>query len=355
MIIRNSITLTLLCLSLSGMAQNTGSISNQQLTGAGLNRLSDIYNLMNNWDAFTFDGYRWYASANALSTFQNQNWILMLDGQRIDINFFNLKNINILPITISQIDSIETINDPGIFTGSFVTDGLINVRALKPKNGLSVAGRYSAGNETGDPGPYYYTEYRSGNVEEDGPNLSASVEYGSKEIWGRLLFYTESYSATDTAVRKRNPQLGWQDFKGRRFSPSFQMGFKALNGNHNLFLGYSTSEIQPFHPRTYTSNDLIFIFPAVRDYPAQMIFKHAGLNGTFNISSSSKIIYSIKTSSNKIYTEDFEFNIFDYLRTNYFSDLQYYNIGQAEYFLGTSFDYTKLSDGYSSEKKESVF
>jgi hypothetical protein len=306
---------------------------------------------MNDWDAFTYDGYRWYASVNGLSTFQHQGWILMLDGQRMDINFFNLKNINILPITVDHVDSIETVNHPKIFAGEFTADGLINLRTLKPKNGLSVTGRYSAGNETGDPGPYFYTEHRSSNVEEDGPNLSASVEYGSEDIWGRLFFYTEAYSATDTAMRKRNPQLGWQDFKGRRFSPSLQIGFNAFNGTHNLFLGYSTSEIQPFHPHSYTSNDLIFINQAIKDYPIQTVFKHAGLNGNFILTSASHINYSIKISSNKLYGAKSELNNFNHLQTNYYSNLEFYSSGIINYFLGVGFNHTELSASYLSEKR----
>lgn len=349
--VRFKIIISLLCISLSGFAQNNSSISNQQLISSGINRLSGIYTLMNDWDAFTFDGYRWYASANGLSTLQSQNWILMLDGQPMEINFFSLNSVNILPLTINHIDSIVTVNHPKIVAGKFTSNGFINVRTLKPKNGLSITGRYTAGNETGDPGPYFFTEHRSSNVEEDGPNLSASIEYGSDNIWCRLSFYTEAFSATDTAMRKRNPQLDWEDFKGRRFSPSLQLGFNALNGIHNLFFGYSTSEIQSFHPRTYTSNDLIFINPAFKDYPVQMVFKHAGLNGNFNLTSNSQINYSIKISSNKLYSTKPKLNNFDYLQTNYYSNLQYYNEGRINYFLGAGFDYTKLSTSYSTEKK----
>jgi len=348
---RFKIVLLLLCASLSGFAQNSSSVSNQQLISSGINRLSGIYTLMSDWDAFTIDGYRWYASANGLSTLQSQNWILMLDGQTMDIGFFHLKNINILPLTNNHIDSVETINHPELFAGEFTADGLINVRTINPKNGLSVSGRYSAGNETGDPGPYFFTGHPSGNVEEDGPNLSASIQYGSNDIWSRLFFYTEAYSATDTAIRKRNPQLGWQDFKGRRFSPSLQVGFNALNGTHNLFLGYSTSEIQPFHPRTYTSNDLVFINPAVKDYPVQMVFKHAGINGSFDLSSNSCLNYSIKASSNKLYGTKSELDDFVHLQSNYYSNLEYSNSGQVKFFFGTGFDYTEMSASYSSEKR----
>jgi len=349
--IRFKIVLLLFCVSLSGFAQTGSSISNRQLISSGINRLSDVYTLMNDWDTYTFDGYRWYASANGLSSLQNQNWILMLDGQIIDIGFFNLKNINVLPLTINHVDSVQIINHPKIFSGKFAGDGLINVRTLKQKNGLSVTGRYSAGNETGDPGPYFYTEHYSSNVEENGPNLSASIEYGSDDIWGRLFFYTESFSATDTAMRKRNPQLSWGDFKGRRFSPSLQAVFNALNGTHNLFLGYSTSEIQPFHPRTYTSNDLIFINPAVKDYPVQMIFKHAGINGSFDFSSNSCLNYSLKASSNKLYGTRSESDNFAHLKSNYYSNLEYRNSGQVKFFFGTGFDYTELSASYLSEEK----
>jgi hypothetical protein len=152
-------------------------------------------------------------------------------------------------------------------------------------------------------------------------------------------------------MRKRNPQLGWQDFKGRRFSPSLQLGFDAFSGTHNLFLGFSTSEIQPFHPRTYTSNDLIFISPAVKDFPVQTIIKHAGLSGSINLNLLSQINYSLKASSNKLSGNQPILNNFTHLKSDYQLNLEYTKRGEIGYFTGAGLYYRELSTDYSASKK----
>ena len=76
----------------------------------------------------------------------------MINGQRIDVDIIDLKAINMLPITLDQIDSIEVVSTPQIIRGEFVEYGLLHFYTSPPHQTLAFSGRYSIGNETGDPG-----------------------------------------------------------------------------------------------------------------------------------------------------------------------------------------------------------
>ena len=78
-----------------------------------------------------------------------------------DSNNHNNVNINMLPLNITQIDSVEIISVPQIYNGIFTDYGLIHIHTKSISNGKSMTFFQSAGNETGDPGPYVYTKYKS--------------------------------------------------------------------------------------------------------------------------------------------------------------------------------------------------
>ena len=136
-------------------------IYSNMIEKSGLFRVGDILLLANKIRVNTLDGFTWSANINGLSSFQRQNWIILLDGQRLGLNTFNNVNINMLPINITQIDSVEIISVPQIYNGIFTDYGLIHIHTKSISNGKAMTFFQSAGNETGDPGPYIYTKYKT--------------------------------------------------------------------------------------------------------------------------------------------------------------------------------------------------
>jgi hypothetical protein len=319
-------------------------ITSKEISNSGIFRTNNIFDLMNEWDKVTTDGYHWNVSANGLNSFQKQNWILFLDGQKIDINFLGTKNINALPFLMSHIDSVEVFSSPVIINGEFGSEGLIHIHSLKPKPGFSLYVRAATGNITGDPGPYAFTEFRSDNIEEDGPQFSIAVDYGSDLLFGRLLLFTDTFAASDAAIRERNSSIPWDSLKIGRFMPSLEIGTNSFNGSHRLFLGYSTSEQQSFYPSSYESNDFLFIPETMQDYSVHSVLKHAGLNGNFYFTSHQGLNYQLKLSENKIYnTHIFGNEGIDQLSKNYLVNAEYY---YYRFKLGASYERTKLKANY---------
>ncbi|HEY7750670.1 MAG TPA: hypothetical protein VH917_00125, partial [Ignavibacteriaceae bacterium] len=185
--------------------------------------------------------------------------------------------------------------------------------------------------------------------EEDGPEFSLSLDYGSDSWFGRLLLITETFAASDAAVRNRNEVVPWDSLKVGRFSPSIQFGTNALNGSHNLFAGYSTSEQQSFYPEEYKSNNLLYMKEAVRDYLAHSNFKHAGMNGFFNLSDNSKFNYQIKVSGSETYSTNK--NRPDYFEQSINNYLINTEIDVDGIRIGSSYDYSVLEANYSPDKR----
>ena len=170
---------------------------------AGLIRLSDIFNLVVDWDVVSIEGFKWIVSANGLSSFQKQKWLLLVDGQRMDVDLINIKNLNMLPLSIDQIDSVEIISTPQIFMGEFVENGLIHFYTSRPKEGFSVKARNTIGNESGDPGPFQYTQYKSRNVDRLGPDYSFHLSLHHRNNFVRTSFSGQDHYSTDPAILDR--------------------------------------------------------------------------------------------------------------------------------------------------------
>lgn len=114
----NTIFLLTFYLSVNGDPIDTFTdrqiIRSADIEKAGIHRISDIFLLINPCFVNTTDGFTWQPSIGGLSSFQNQNWVIMLNGRKFNLTSINTKNINMLPVMLSQIDSIEIIATPQI-------------------------------------------------------------------------------------------------------------------------------------------------------------------------------------------------------------------------------------------------
>jgi outer membrane receptor for ferrienterochelin and colicin len=61
-------------------------ITAEMIRSSGLIRIGDILLLADGLNANSMDGYTWRVSMSGLSSFQRQNWTVMLDGQRIELS-----------------------------------------------------------------------------------------------------------------------------------------------------------------------------------------------------------------------------------------------------------------------------
>ncbi|MCP4580760.1 MAG: hypothetical protein GY839_04035 [candidate division Zixibacteria bacterium] len=255
-------------------------ITSEMINQAGITRLSDIFFLIDDWDGFTIDSFNWRAVANGLNPIQNQNWLIMLDEQEIDIDLFGIKNINMLPVTLSRIDYIEIISRPQIHHGEFVDCGLIHIHTFTPESKLSFKAGTSTGSETGDPGPYRYTEFRTDNVDRQGHRFYLDISRNNNDRYIQIGLFSGWRYLTDSDIRDRylsisNYQMDELEF----FSPSLKIGGDLLGGRHDLFAGYMSYD------------DFYFLKPYGREIPVEHFFSLAKFQSAIALNSRSNVYY----------------------------------------------------------------
>ncbi len=287
-------------------------ISSQEIAEAGLFRLSDLFMLVDNWDGMTIDGFSWGYSVNGLSPEMSSRWIVMIDGQRMDVASFDLKSINTLPISISSVDSIRIISTPQIHEGEFSDGGLIHFYTRPAKPGLSLQGKYGVGNETGEPGPYRYTEYYSPNVDRIGADEEACIAW-SRENYsiGGGWVYQDHY-LTDPAMRDRCHSINnYLNPKMESLSYHSQTSVDVSGSRHNLFMGCTDF------------SSMQFLKAYGREIPMEDDLLHIGLNGFIPLSDFLNIRYRTKYSRKEIDKRDNTYDIyFNWIAESYYGNVE---------------------------------
>jgi hypothetical protein len=298
-------------------------ITAEEIQSAGLTRLGDILLLADAWTVGTRDGFDWRASPNGLSTSQQQGWLVMVDGQFMDIRLYDSTNLNLLPVPLAVVDSVEVINLPLLYKGVFTGRGMIHVHTRRPAPGPAFLGEIVAGNETGDPGPYAYTGLSTPNVDAIGPDVALAIGYNRSDAYVQATASTGVHFFRDPAMLERNsailgppsnlfppnspPQnitppgrpaphsvlgrLGFDDVTPgmRKMSATFKAGFEGLAGRHESSAGI-----------TETERYFLYIKPLGREIPVNTRFVQAGLRGDFIYSSGATISYRLNYSSHQL-------------------------------------------------------
>ncbi len=277
-------------------------ITAKMIRHAGLTRVGDLLLLIDDWNINTTDGFTWKASPNGLSAFQRQNWVVMLDGQRIDPKVFDVINLNMAPVALHQIDYVEVIGLPQVHAGEFADRGLIHIRTIKPKPGISIMGDLVLGNETGDSGPYRFTEFATPNVDRIANDGFLTVDVGARFWYARAYLLVQQHPFTDPAMFGRiSKTLTIYPGLHQSIVPGFKMGAEALGGTHQFLISY------PFSLKYF-----LFLKPIGREIPVYNYLPHVGINGSFPASEKVDITYRLSYAVNELdrypNTLDFDFD-----------------------------------------------
>ena len=203
-------------------------------------------------------------------------------------------------VPIVQIDSVEVLTLPQVHHGEFVDGGLIHIHTRRARGGEPeywIRGIAVLGNETGDPGPYRYTEHMTPNVDKTGPDYSAAGFYGSEDAYVRAAFLKERHYATDAATRERNLRIADGDYPQLNvIAPSAAVGGDLFGGSHHVFLVHSEFE------------DFFFYKPYGREIPVVSRFTMGGGGGRFEPSANVGVEYRLTYTVKQI---DYRQNSFD--------------------------------------------
>ena len=198
-----------------------------EMQRAGLQRLSDIFHLLDRWGVSTIDGLAWQASPAGVAPFETQAWRVMVDGREVRLDLLGVRNLDRLPFTLTQVDSVQVLVGPGLHHGLSTDQGLLHFHTAPPPRGLSVQGGIHGGNSTGDPGPFEFTDPGARNVDKLGSGTHVSVAYGTERFHARVGWSGLWYSVTDAAVWDRNIRM-WDD-PVRRSIPTVRIDAPSLD------------------------------------------------------------------------------------------------------------------------------
>jgi hypothetical protein len=304
------------------------TVSGDEIKAMGIINLSDLYSLSDKWNSFSIDGFNQNISVNDLSTYQRQNFILMVDGQKADLNTLDIQNINLLPVSVYDIDFVEFVNLPAIYEGEFTSAGLIHIHTKKPEEKLTVHTNLSLGNETGDPGPYKFTSLKTPNVDKLNYNVALSLNYGSRNWFVKGNIKSEDNYVTDAALIDRINYFHPGNNKARLISAS---------GTLQIDNDFSTSRLFVFKT---DEDDFNFIRLFGNELPVKRSIRHFGLDGQIRIDSRLAINYRLKYSNNNLNElENSAGYVFQLHKNNIKGNVElYYNISKFNAVIGAGLD-----------------
>ncbi len=321
-------------------------INRDIIHNSGLTRIGDILLLIPEWTINTTDGFTWRTSINGLSSFQDQHWILLLNGQKVNLRTYDTINLNMLPLSLTSIDSIEIFSVPLLTHGEFSDRGLIHIHTSKSLKGTSFQAKLLAGNETGDPGPYVYTDQKTFNVDKIAYDQYLTVSAGNSNWYARTHFAHLLHTFRDFSNWKRL-QTVLPDWPGlHHYSTSIQFGRNGNRSTHDILLFYSNND-----------EYMMFLKPYGSELPVDQTIFHAGISGTQD-NKNSNLIYSFVYSQNRIakHANTFGFNP-DWLSMSYTAQLEnQVHASKLDYSYGISAERFNLVTKYSvSNNNQNLF
>jgi len=121
-------------------------ITAEEIRDSGVLRLGDILALVEDWGVTTVEGFTWQPSPRGLGAYGQAVWSIMLDGQLLDANLFGVQNLNRIPVTLTEIDSVEVVSEPALLNGMFATGATIRIHTRRPQPGHSMRARVATAN-----------------------------------------------------------------------------------------------------------------------------------------------------------------------------------------------------------------
>lgn len=119
----------------------------QQIRLSGFTRLTDLVQL---FDAYTFSsglGQEWQLNANGMNPLHNTQCVVMLNGQRVQFNLTQVFVLNVLGLSVNDIERIEAVHTPDLYLGEFADKGLIHIVTKNNFKGLLYRGHIAYGHD----------------------------------------------------------------------------------------------------------------------------------------------------------------------------------------------------------------
>lgn len=270
---------TVAALVMGGLAGRPSTLSAQtirraDIERAGWNRVTEILEGATGWARASVDGFTYSLSPDHLPAAGESapgmpDLLVFIDGQRVRTELFGMHLLELLPISIGQIDSVTFTRGPVIIAGRPSARGVMRIFSRHLHQGLNADLTYQHGDESGDPGPYRYTSLSSSNVEKLGPFAHGDVGWagGAWELDAGL--HVASLNITDTLISSRFPTGTFGQLRPDVVSvtPTARVTLTALGGRHTILASYADQR------------GLLFVPTFGREQSLRITSSHVGIDG----------------------------------------------------------------------------
>jgi hypothetical protein len=308
-------------------------ITGEAIRQAGLIRLNELFLLIDEWQGNSVDGFDWRLSPNALETVQQQNWLILLNGHPFPVTLLHTNNLNLLPVSVEQIDSVVVINTPSLYHNAFSDRGIIHIYSAKKEDGLALHGRMALGNETGDPGPYRYTPYKTPNRDRVAHDESFGLSYAFQDLYLGLHQKNLVHYPTSESILQRV----WYPLTGD--------DYPRIDVNATFFDGYYKKH--QWHVGYTFNRDHLFVKPFGREIPVNRTLIFGALNGIV----AWNIRYALSYHNSYCFERDNMYHL------NFDRRIQYLQVQTWRQFnhtyVGLGFQQYRLTSGYLQGTKKS--
>ncbi|HEU4365887.1 MAG TPA: hypothetical protein VFT13_10550 [Candidatus Krumholzibacteria bacterium] len=196
-------TTLLVSLADESVAGRRVTVTREAIRALGATRLHDLIAVTEPWNPQSNDGYTVSPTPRALSLPRAAQWAVFLNGQRLDVTVFDAVHLEMVPVSLAEIDSVVFCDESGPGTSWDSGRGRVEIFAARARGGWNAGGAVSAANESGDPGPWRYTDRTTPNVDGIGPDGSLWVSCGASRWYAALSASLAQHPYTDNAMRER--------------------------------------------------------------------------------------------------------------------------------------------------------
>lgn len=248
------------------------TISGDELRLSGLTRLSNLFIMLDGARFTTVDGFTTTPSFNGLSALGERTWRVEIDGHAVDDGVLDAHSLNTLGVPIAAIDRIVVHDVPHVRNGRFESGGVIEIWTRTSGKEQFVRSTVSAGNETGDPGPFRYADpsITYENVDKEGPDLSieGGIRRAGVDVHGGMTM--NQIIPSDPAVFERNIDAFDESTTPvvRAFAPFLALKSALPNGDVSVRISGATF------------NDMLLSESIGREVPTE--YRRAGLTAVAN-------------------------------------------------------------------------
>lgn len=303
----------------------------------GIARLSELLTWIDKTTFSTLQHDRFYLNLNGTSTFQEQSYLLMVNGQKVEIERWDALYLNQLGIAITDIAYVEITTSPQIINGQFAGKGAINIVTRTDYKGLTVSGYNNYGNPVGDPGPAAYMNgYASPNIHKTGLVHGYTLGYYGKKGHINASYNHEDWFLRDTQTMAR---LARYDKQIEKITTQAMRIEGALSfGKYLLEAGAAHSTNKGFVYRNYLQSEI----------PADITYNEARLRATRLLANNSYLRGNVVMNTNEFMHPGALYSSYTYIAST--ANIEYgkkYAINKRtlRQTSGYTLDYRKYSTG----------